>query len=121
MQSQVGQPGQQHPDRWREDLNPKATIGSTGGSDERTAYDDKDLHERLKQFRDDELRQIPIVPIGSRLEQGTTYIDLSEQRPREFTATGEIVAGDRQRYVAKSAVDFTLWNRLIGVNQAERL
>src|SRR5438876_1005504 len=59
-------------------------------------------------------------PLRARLEQGATYIDLASDAPREFTATGDMVANRDHCYVLKSAVDYTLWNRLIGVENPER-
>jgi hypothetical protein len=86
-----------------------------------TAYDVKDIHRRLQSFTDDELKAIPILPPGTRLEQGSTYIDLREQQPEEFTARGQEVSATNNWYVPKSEVDYVLWNRLIGVKNPERL
>ena len=61
------------------------------------------------------------MPEGSRLEQGATYIDLAQDEPKEFTALGNMEAGPQNCYVLKSAVDYSLWNRLIGVENPERL
>jgi hypothetical protein len=85
----------------------------------RTAYDEKDLHNALDGFGDDELKRIPILPPGTRLEQGATYIDLRGDR-REVTATSEMTAGSNTAWVPKSEVDYQLWNRLIGVTNPER-
>jgi hypothetical protein len=46
----------------------------------------KEVHRLLDGFTDDLLKQIPILPIGSHLEQDATYIDLAAVR-REFTPT----------------------------------
>jgi hypothetical protein len=51
----------------------------------RTAYEVKPVHKRLKQFSDDELKQLRILPVGSRLEQGATYIDIHDLDIGEFT------------------------------------
>ena len=112
--------GPQHPEEYRGDLHPDA------GSDDnvlasqaelngyRTAYEMKDVHDRLQNLNDDELRRIPIVPEGTRLRQGATYTDLSMDRPREFTATAEMTAGREQRLTSKDDVDHELWNTLVG-------
>ena len=119
-------PGAQHPDQWRDDLNPNREAGQNRGgdsdhsSDARTAYDLKALHRRLAGYGDDELKSIPVVPAGSRLEQGATYIDLAVDSPAEFTATGDMEAGRQQCYVSKRDVHFELWNRLIGVTNPQR-
>jgi len=39
----------------------------------------------------------------------------------ELKALGNMEAGTDNRYVAKDAVDYQLWNALIGVREAERL
>jgi hypothetical protein len=121
-------PGEQHPEEYRPDLNPDAMAGQNIGVagphpelDARTAYELKELHRRLVGFSDDELKQIPILPRGSRLEQGATYVDLRESDRREFTATGDMEAGPGNWYVPKNQVDYQLWNRLIGVGDPERL
>jgi len=55
------------------------------------------------------------------LEQGATYIDLASDSPREFTATGSMTAERYHCYVAKSDVDYGLWNRLLGVRDPDRI
>lgn len=121
-------PGSQHPDEWRQDLNPEAEAGQNQGPTERqlagdvtTAYDLKAVQQRLTSFADDELKRIPILETGSRLQQGAVYIDLRAPQPREFKATGNMEAGPDNWYVPKSEVDYQLWNRLIGVQNPERL
>jgi hypothetical protein len=85
-----------------------------------TAYDVKAVHKRLKQFTDDELKQLRILPTGSRLEQGATYIDLNNLELGEFTATADMHAGPNTWIVAKKDVHYELWNRLTGVESPAR-
>jgi hypothetical protein len=115
---------------WRQDLNPDymegQNIGLAGANPEkgeglRTAYDVKNLHNRLQGYTDDELKDITLLPVGARLEQGATYIDLRADDCREFTARGDMEVGPENWYVAKSEMDYQLWNRLIGVDNPERL
>ena len=120
--------GEQHPEEWRQDLNPDANAGQNYGTtgeqaeqDAPTAYDIKALHQALDGFSDDELERITVLPQGSRLQQGATYIDLRTPDRREFTATGDIEAGPGNWFVPKAAVDYQIWNRLIGVTNPERL
>jgi hypothetical protein len=80
----------------------------------RTAYDVKEIHRSLSGFSDDDLKQIPILPEGTRLEQGATYIDLAEERPSEVKVNAGVVARAGQYYVPKDRVPYTIWNRLIG-------
>jgi len=121
-------PGEQHPEAWRQDLNPNAMAGQNVGlagphpeTDAATAFGLKAAHRSLEGLTDDELKQIPVLPRGSRLEQGATYIDLHDPRRREFTAHGDMEAGRNNWYVPKNQVDYQLWNRLIGVTDPERL
>ena len=117
-------PGEQHPEQWREDLNPNRMAGQNvgiGDQPSRTAYDLKDAHRMLEGITDDGLQQIPVLWPGTRLEQGATYIDLRDPQRREFTATGDMEAGRDNWYVPKSGVDYQLWNRLIGIDNPERL
>ena len=124
-------PGEQHPEEWRADLNPDAmagqNVGPTGTVEEkqaRTAHDLKAVQRELEQRGDweaDELKQIPILAVGTRLQQGATYVDLKDPDRRELTALGNMEAGPDNWYVPKSEVDYQLWNRLIGVDNPERL
>lgn len=86
-----------------------------------TAYDVKGAHDKLHDINDNDLKRIPIMPVGARLEQGATYIDLRLGESREFTATGNMTTGENNWYVPKSAVPYWIWNRLIGVKNPERL
>jgi len=113
-------PGAQHPEEWRKDLNPDALAGRNEGAPQweddgvyRTAYEAKPVHKRLKRFSDDDLKRIPIVPGGARLEQGATYFDLLAEQPEPFRAMGDMSAERGHAYVAKSEVDYQLWNLLL--------
>jgi hypothetical protein len=128
MPDRIPQMGAKHPEPWQQDLNPNATAGWNVGVvsdrpevDAQTAYDHKEAHELLRDFSDDELKQIPILPTGSRLQQGATYIDLRDPSRHEFSAMGNMEAGPGNWYVPKDSVDYVIWNRLIGVQNPERL
>jgi hypothetical protein len=121
-------PDLKHPEPWQSDLNPDALAGQNVGvlgphpaDDARTAYDLKDLHRRLRDLGDEQLKSIPVLLVGSRLEQGATYIDLRALDCHEFRALGNMEAGPEHWYVLKDQVDYVLWNRLIGVHHPERL
>lgn len=121
---------QEHPqprDEFYDDLHPQPQagfnvegVGPRDEQDARTAYDLKAAHQRLRRYADDDLKQIPVLPAGSRLLQGATYIDLAVESPTEFTATANMTAGEDNLYIPKSEVDYQLWNRLIGVKNKER-
>ena len=127
--ARLGQPGEQHPDEWRGDINPNRLAGQNVGpaSKEeekrimRTAHDIKELHRRYSGLADDDLRQIPVLPVGTRLDQGSVYFDLNDVDRGEIRAIGDMEAGPENYYVPKSEVDYQLWNRLIGIRNEERL
>lgn len=115
-------------DEFQEDLYPSKEAGLNNGQEENeaaqeatpTAYDIKGLHDTLADYTDDDLKQISIVPAGMRLKQGAVYINLRDPQPQEFVARGDMEASDSSWYVAKSEVDYQLWNRLIGVDNPQR-
>src|SRR5690348_4719333 len=88
---------------------------------ERSANDIKDLHTKLADLTDDELKNIVIVSEGSRLEQGATYIDLRHLERGEFVAEASMVAGSDNLYVPKKDIGYALWNRLNQVANPARL
>ena len=109
---------EQHPDEYREDLNPEYLAGENYGEPRyatRLAIELKELHELFPDLTNDELRQIPIIEPGGRLEQGATYFDLRSPQGGEFKAMGNMRATDRNWLVPKSEVDYELWNRLMDV------
>jgi hypothetical protein len=112
---------QKHPSEWAHDLSPNRMAGQNVGPVEgereraiKTAYEVKELHRRLQGFADDELKQLPILPEGTRLQQNATYVDLADEPPQEFKASGGLAAQAGHYYVAKDRVPYPLWNRLIG-------
>ncbi len=114
-------------DQFDRDLNPNVMAGQNIGAASmhparhaRTARDIKDVHTQLRDWSDDDLDEVPIVPAGSRLEQNATYLDLAVPQPREFTATGNMSAEPPQRLVEKSTVPYQLWNRLRGLTDVQR-
>ncbi len=109
-----------HPNE-RTDINSDAAE-SFSQKVERSLYDIKELNRSYHQeLSDDQLRQIIVLPEGTRLEQGAKYIDLAEAKPAEFTAMGAQEAGPHNYFVAKSDLDYLLWNYLIGVTNPARL
>jgi hypothetical protein len=84
-----------------------------------TAYDIKELHDRLRDFHNDELRQIPVLQNGSRLEQGAIYLDLMVPERGVFTASGALEAEAGHAYVPKSETAYPVWNRLIGISTSQ--
>ena len=111
---------QKHPDEWQRDLNPNHLRGQNFGreSDPRHAPARTALHLRKNGIDvrgdEEELKQVPLLAEGERLQQGATYADLTRQPPREFTARGDMSAGPGSAYAAKDRVPYTVWNRLMG-------
>jgi hypothetical protein len=117
-----------HPEEYKKDLNPNAMAGQNIGLGEtepsrnsaRSVFDTKEVHDRLSNLSDDELKQIRVLNEGTRLEQGATYIDLKQLDRGEFTATGEMKVGPDNWYVSKKDVPYNLWNLLVGNATPER-
>jgi len=128
MTQRVYDPSTKHPPEYQADMNPNAAAGINYGTvgphpekdHHRMAYDVKEAHRLLDGFTDDLLKQIPILPAGSRLEQDATYIDLADPGRKEFTATSGMEVGAESLIVPKSEVDYQLWNRLRGVTDPAR-
>jgi hypothetical protein len=110
-----------HPDEWQGDLNPNHMAGQNVGvlSDietrgDRTAFNLRKQGCELGSLDDNELKQIPVVAEGSRLQQGATYVDLTADPRQEFTASGDMSAEGGHAYAPKDRVPYEIWNRLLG-------
>lgn len=104
-------------DSFDDDLHANDRAGQHAGvHDPRvyTAFDVKELHEKMQEFDKGELKSIPILAHGERLEQGGIYLDLRDREKGEFTAQGNMEAQDPHLYVPKNKLDYELWNRLRG-------
>lgn len=128
MSEKTGRQTDQQPDEFQQDLNPDPMAGQNHGlegshpeKDAPNASEIKELHSLLEGYTNSDLKQIPVLPQGSRLEQGAKYIDLNDPERKEFTAIGNMEAGRDNYYVPKTEVDYQLWNRLTGVQNPERL
>jgi hypothetical protein len=116
---------QKYPDEWQRDLNPNHLAGQNIGPDseprpghERTAFHLRKAGLDLGGIHDEELKQVPLLPTGERLQQGATYVDLTHQPPVEFTARADMSATPGSAYVPKDRVPYEIWNRLIGEEKA---
>lgn len=104
-------------DSFDRDLHGEDRAGQHGGaSDTRsyTAYDVKELHGKMTDFDNAELKKIPVLAHGERLAQGGIYLDLSDRASGPFTAQGSQVSEDPHLYVPKAQCDYLLWNKLTG-------
>lgn len=127
MQKQ-GKPDDRRDDEWQHDLNPNDMAGQNTGlettlpeKEAPTAYDIKELHQHLQNYSDTELKRIKVLAQGTRLKQGATYLDLNNPEREPFTAMGGLEVGPENHYVPKTEIDYELWNRLIGINDPERV
>lgn len=78
------------------------------------AADDKALVDELPELTGAELDRLPVLEQGTRLEQGSTYYDLNHRQNGPFKAIGGRKAERGEALIAKSEVDYVLWNRLVG-------
>lgn len=115
-------------DDFDRDLHPDHMAGQNVGNREadrevgvRSAYDYKAIHRLLCDLPDDELKQVPVLAEGERLQQGATYLDLFRPQEGEIRAIGGMVAGPGNAYVPKDQVAYPTWNRLRGIENPERL
>jgi hypothetical protein len=116
-----------HPDEYARDLNPDWMAGQNlreraEDVDPRLRYasEIKEITRFLQDFEVDELREIPVLPAGARLEQGATYVNLRDPARAPFTATAEMAAGTEDWLVPKNEVPYPYWNRLIHASPAYR-
>lgn len=126
MTSHIYRPEHKHPEPYQQDLNPDAAKGLNWGlagphpekSGPRTAYSAKEIHRWLSDISDEELKLIPLMPAGARLEAKAHYLNLAERN--EFKAEGNETVLEDQYIVPKSEVDYQLWNWLRGVEDEQR-
>jgi hypothetical protein len=118
---------QKHPDRWQRDLNPNHLAGQNigPGSETRDVTELTAFHLRkagmdLRGIDDEELKQVPVVPEGERLQQGATYVNLACTPPREITARADMTVRSGDAYVLKDRVPYETWNRLIGEEKPDQ-
>ena len=64
------------------------------------------------------MKNIPILPAGTRLDQGATYLDLMNPDKGEYSAVSNETVGEKDYIVPKKEVDYLLWNRLTGKDGA---
>ncbi len=116
-------------DSFEHDLHPHMLAGEDHsppapepGKEGRTLADMKAMYDKFPELSDADLKRIPVLPEGARLEQGATYLDAAEPVPAEFTnPSGDFVAGPNNLYVPKKDTDYLLWNKLLGVTNPGRL
>jgi hypothetical protein len=104
-------------DEFADDLAPLDVPGAPthqpGHANESISADQiKSLHEL--DLGSDELAQLQVLRPGTRLDQGSVYVDLGNLAAGEFTAMAGQEVGADGSVVAKRETDHELWNRLLG-------
>ena len=112
-------------DDFDQDLRPNEFAGENSGADTAqneksapSAYSHKELHDRFPGLSSADLKNIPILPAGTRLDQGATYLDLNNIEKGEYSAVSNETVGDKDYIVPKTEVGYPLWNRLTGKDGA---
>jgi len=90
-----------------------ATYTTSADPRARTALDIKKLTKSPTDFTPDELRQIPIVPVGVELKEGAVYLDVRNPARGPFAATAGVKAEEHNLYVPKAEIPQECWNRLV--------
>lgn len=73
---------------------------------------EKDVVNALPELTDDELGRLSILPVGTELDQGGTYLDLNQRKQGTFVVHGARSVEPSERIIAKKTTDYELWNRL---------
>ena len=126
MSGKIYHPETKHPGTAQQDLSPDAHKGLNHGMDgppipTRTAAELRDVHNMLAgDFTVDELKQIPVLSPGVRLETKAAYINLIDGERKEFHALGNEEVGPNDLYIAKKDVPYELWNKLLGIRDPSR-
>ena len=114
-------PVERHPEPWRSDLNPNALAGQNIGLEADRPEEHgihasslKEAWSLLPELTADELKELRVLPVGSRLEESATYLDLRDRGRGEFKATSGMHVAAGEWLVAKRDVDHELWNKLRG-------
>lgn len=113
-------------DDFDKDLRPNEFAGNNDGVDTAqeeksapSAYGFKELHDKFPQLDNADLKNIPILPAGTRLDQGATYLDLNNLEKGEYSAVSNETVGEKDYIVPKTEVGYPLWNRLTGKEGAK--
>jgi len=77
----------------------------------------KEVYGLLPGWHKDDLRRLSVVSRGTRLSQGDVFCDLRTPDRGELVAHGEEEVHD-ELLVPKKAVDYEIWNKLLGKQSA---
>lgn len=83
---------------------------TTGVSRTLSHHEAPAVHERLGKSAD----RVSVLEPGTRLQQGSTYLDLERLEDGPFVALAGQQVADGQLIAAKKDLDYETWNELIG-------
>ena len=106
-------PTTEAPDEFEADLRRVEDPLPGHAGEVRPAWEDKDLHVLLDDLDPAELDRLAVLEPGTRLAQGSTYLDLDDLHRGPFTAMGGDEVPPGHRCVSKRETDHELWNRLL--------
>ena len=92
----------------------KTGVPVSYANDSYSAASDKSVIGDLPGLSDADLDRLPVLKTGAQLSQGSVYYDLNHPAKGPFKAIGGQHAGANERLIAKSEVDYVLWNRIVG-------
>ena len=98
----------------REEIQPRNEPDGRAGHEDRARPIEHSLAARLPDLDAAELERLSVLLPGTRLEQGSVYLDLNEPERGPFRALAGQEAGAEQRLVSKRDTDHELWGRLAG-------
>src|SRR5687767_6520507 len=106
-----------HPEPSQQDLSPNQlagqNIGQQSDAEVEAAWTAFHLRKRgldVAGVNEEDLKRVPVLNEGERLQQGATYVDLRHEPREEFTARGDMTAGSDNAYVPKDRVPYQIWN-----------
>ena len=110
------------------DLHPHNRAGQNNSSDRnegRTAFvlkeNESTLHARLQKLPDQELKQIPLLDTGTRLQEGAAYLDLRNLDGGAFQGMNNREVGANDAFTSKSHLDHEQFAYLTGATTVAQL
>ena len=110
------------------DLHPHNRAGQNNSTDRnegRTAFilkeNESTLHARLQKLPDQELKQIPLLDTGTRLQEGAAYLDLRNLDGGAFQGMNNREVGAGDAFTSKSHLDHEQFAYLTGATTVAQL
>jgi hypothetical protein len=96
------------------------TRGVGGNPSPRSAYDLRQRYEWLRQFTDDELREISLCNEDEPLQDGAQYFDISQPEQGQIIARGQGKVPAGSCYVWRGSVTEQTWRKLLNYGQSRQ-